>query len=160
MTAGRVRALSAVCALALAGASSAAAAGRSLPSAPNASEPSLATLEECVTSVVQMERSATFGGEMIALPGTVRMTMRVDVQEALAGEISYHAIVAPGLGVWRESDAKVKIFKYLKQVTNLSSPARYRALVRFRWLGAHGHVIKRAEHLTPRCVQPAVLRAA
>jgi hypothetical protein len=27
--------------------------------------------------------------------------------------------------------------------------------VRFRWLNARGHVIKRSEHYTPRCVQPA-----
>jgi hypothetical protein len=113
-----------------------------------------ATLEQCVTSVAQVERSATFAGEMTALPGTVRMAMRVEVQERVPGEALYHAVSAPGLGVWRESDAKVKIYKYLKQVTNLSSPASYRALVRFRWVGARGHVIRRAERLTSRCVEP------
>jgi hypothetical protein len=114
-----------------------------------------ATLEQCVTSVAQVERSATFAGEMTALAGTVRMAMRIEVQERVAGEALYHTVSAPGLGVWRESDVKVKIYKYLKQVTNLSSPASYRALVRFRWLGARGHVIRRAERVTSRCVQPA-----
>jgi len=114
-----------------------------------------ATLEQCVTSVAQVERSATFAGEMTALAGTVRMAMRIEVQERAPGEALYHAVSAPGLGVWRESDAKVKIYKYLKQVTNLSSPASYRAVVRFRWLGARGHVIRRAERVTSRCVQPA-----
>ena len=114
-----------------------------------------ATLEQCVTSVAQVERSATFAGEMTALAGTVRMAMRIEVQERVPGEALYHAVSAPGLGVWRESDVKVKIYKYLKQVTNLSSPASYRALVRFRWLGARGHVIRRAERVTSRCVQPA-----
>ena len=114
-----------------------------------------ATMEQCVTSLVQVERAATFAGEMTAIAGTTRMAMRIELQERMPGDARYHTIVAPGLGVWRASDAKVKIYKYLKQVTNLSSPALYRAHVRFRWLGAGGHVIRRAERTTPRCVQPA-----
>jgi hypothetical protein len=50
----------------------------------------------------------------------------------------------------------VKVYKYLKQVTNVSAPAVYRGFVRFRWLNAKGHMIKRAERLTSRCVQPGV----
>ncbi len=120
-----------------------------------AAAPSSATLEQCVTSVVQVERSATFAAEMSAIPGTMRMAMRVEVQERMSGEDAFHTVLAPGLGAWRGSDPKVKIYKYLKQVTNLSSPAVYRALVRFRWEGARGHVIRRAERVTPGCDQPA-----
>jgi hypothetical protein len=116
---------------------------------------SSATLEQCVTSVLQIERSSTFAGEMTAVPGTARMAMRIEVQESLPGEVAFHTVAAPGLGVWRDSDPKVKIYKYLKQVTNLSAPADYRALVRFRWMGAKGRVIKRAERVTPRCDEPA-----
>jgi hypothetical protein len=114
-----------------------------------------AKLEQCVTSVVQAERSATFAGEMTAIADTAHMAMRVDVQERLPGEALFHTLSAPGLGVWRSSDPKVKVYKYLKQVTNLSAPAVYRGLVRFRWLNSKGHVIKHAEHLTTRCAQPA-----
>jgi hypothetical protein len=114
-----------------------------------------ATLEQCVTAVVQAERSATFSGEMTAIPGTARMAMRIDVQERLPGEVLFHTVTAPGLGVWRTSDVKVKLYKYLKQVTDLSAPALYRASVHFRWLNARGHAIRRAERLTPRCDQPA-----
>jgi hypothetical protein len=114
-----------------------------------------AKLEQCVTSVVQAERSATFAGEMTAIANTAHMAMRVDVQERLPGEVLFHTLSAPGLGVWRSSDPKVKVYKYLKQVTNLSAPAVYRGLVRFRWLNARGHVIKHAERLTARCTQPA-----
>ena len=32
----------------------------------------------------------------------------------------------------------VKIYQYVKQVTNLSSPAIYRALIRFHWLNNKG----------------------
>jgi hypothetical protein len=114
-----------------------------------------ATLEQCVTSVVQAERSATFAGEMTAIPGTAKMAVRIDVEERIPGELEYHTVSAAGLGVWRAADPKVKVYKYLKQVTNLSAPASYRGYVRFRWLNAKGHVIKRAERLTTRCLQPA-----
>jgi hypothetical protein len=114
-----------------------------------------ATLEECVTAVAQSERAATFSGEMTAIAGTVRMSMRIDVEERVPGETAFHALTAPGLGVWRAADPKVKVYKYLKQVTNLSSPASYRGFVQFRWIGERGHVIKRAERMTTRCLQPA-----
>ncbi len=113
-----------------------------------------ATLDQCVTSVVQVERSATFAGEMTAIPGTAKMAMRIDVEERVPGELEYHTVSATGLGVWRAADPKVKVYKYLKQVTNLSAPASYRGYVRFRWLNAKGHVIKRAERFTTRCLQP------
>jgi hypothetical protein len=135
----------------VAGAQTGDTAGSGL-STPGATE---ATLEQCVTSVVQTERSATFTGEMTAIPGTSKMSMRIDVQERTAGESEYHVLSAPGLGVWRAADPKVKVYKYLKQVTNLSAAASYRALVRFRWIGAKGRVIRRGERLTPRCLQPA-----
>ncbi len=114
-----------------------------------------ATLEECVTAVAQSERAATFSGEMTAIAGTVRMSMRIDVEERVPGESAFHAVTAPGLGVWRSADPKVKVYKYLKQVTNLSAPASYRGFVQFRWVGDRGHVIKRAERMTTRCLQPA-----
>jgi hypothetical protein len=114
-----------------------------------------ATLEQCVTEGGQSERSATFSGEMTAVPGAQRMAMRIDVQERMPGEAFFHDVSAPGLGVWRGSDQGVKIYKYLKQVTNLSSPAVYRGLVRFRWMNGRGHVVRRTERHTPRCDQPA-----
>jgi hypothetical protein len=115
----------------------------------------LASVGECVTSAVEEERSATFAGEMAAIPGTARMAVKIEVQERRPADALFYAIAAPGLGVWRGSDPKVRVYKYLKQVTNLAAPATYRALVRFRWLNARGHVIKRSEHYTPRCAQPA-----
>ena len=86
--------------------------------------------------------------------------MRIEVQERLPGEELFHTVSAPGLGVWRGSAPGVKIYQYVKQVTNLSAPASYRALVRFRWLNDKGYVIKRAERHTLECVQPASVRTA
>src|SRR5580698_461713 len=90
-----------------------------------------ATLEQCVATGEQADRSATFSGEMTAIAGTARMAMRIEVQERLPNEELFHTVSAPGLGVWRGSASGVKIYQYVKQVTNLSSPADYRALVRF-----------------------------
>jgi hypothetical protein len=113
-----------------------------------------ATLEQCLTAESQDERSATFAGEMNAVPGTTRMEMRIDVLERSPGDTAYRTVNAPGLGVWRASVAGVKVYKYLKQVTNLSGPAFYRAAVRFRWLNAKGRLIAATELHTRRCEQP------
>ena len=126
-----------------------------MPSTP-APGSSSATLEQCVTSAVQTERSVTFAAEMTAVAGAARMSIRIDLEERAPGEAEFHGVNASGLGVWRTADPKVKVYKYLKQVSNLSSPASYRGFVRFRWLSARGHVIKRAERLTTRCLQPAI----
>jgi hypothetical protein len=91
---------------------------------------------------------------MSAIPGTLRMAMRIDVEERASSEAPFHTVNAPGLGVWRASDPKVKVYKYLKQVTNLS-PASYRAVVRFRWLGVKGHLLKHTIRFTADCMQPA-----
>ncbi|MEA2208212.1 MAG: hypothetical protein QOF54_689, partial [Solirubrobacteraceae bacterium] len=78
--------------LAAAGASSSdalASAGSSAPTQPTPSAVG-ATLEQCATSGVQSERSATFTGEMTATAGTARMAMRIDIEERAAGDVEYH----------------------------------------------------------------------
>jgi hypothetical protein len=115
-----------------------------------------ATVEQCLTAPAQSERSATFIGEMSAVPGTTRMEINIGLLERAAGEGPYRLVSAPGLGGWRGSAAGVKTYTYIKQVTNLAAPAFYRGEVRFRWLNAKGHVIKTEEMRTPRCEQPAV----
>jgi hypothetical protein len=111
-------------------------------------------LEQCVPSAVQAERSATFTAEMVATSETQRMGIRIELQQRLRGESSFHTLVAPGFGIWRSSEPGVKIYKYVKQVTNLGAPAAYRAIVRFRWLGEKGRPVKHAELHTLRCLQP------
>jgi len=119
------------------------------------SAPASATLVQCVTSVEQAERSATFAGEMTLVPGTTRMAMRVDIEKRAPDEARFQLVSAPGLGVWRSSEPKVKVYRYLKQVTNLEPPAAYRAVVHFRWLSAKRLVVKRAVRYTRACAQPA-----
>src|ERR1700678_3082141 len=100
-----------------------------------------ATVEQGVTTREQVDRTAPFSGEMTAIAGTARMAMRIEVQERLPEEELFHTVSAPGLGVWRGSAPGVKIYQYVKQVTNLSFPANYRALVHFRWLNDKRYVI-------------------
>jgi hypothetical protein len=120
-----------------------------------ARQPAAATLEGCVTAVPQTERSATFSGEMTAVPGSQRMQMRIEVQERGPAEADFHTIGFPGLGVWLRATPGVHAFKNLQRVTDLTAPADYRAAIRFRWLGAHGRVLKVVELRTARCLQPA-----
>jgi hypothetical protein len=122
--------------------------------APAAKPSAAATLEQCVTASEQTERSATFAGEMNAVPGSAKMEMRIDVLERMPKELVFHIVTAPGLGVWRVAAPGVKSYKYLKEITNLAAPASYRAVVRFRWLNSRGRLIKSIELRTPRCLQP------
>jgi hypothetical protein len=132
---------------------SAAASGQT---APIPGSPS-ATLEQCVTSSTQAERFATFLTEMTATPGTGRMSIRIELQERIPGEATFRNVAAPGLGVWRAAAPGVKVYRYIKQVTNLSAPAVYRAAVRFRWLNTKGKLIRGIERRTPVCVQPVIV---
>jgi hypothetical protein len=115
----------------------------------------LAALAQCVTAVVQSERSATFSGEMTTIPGSSRMEIRTEILWHRPGGAQFQLVSAPGLGGWHEADAGVTSYTYLKQVTNLSAPAIYRAKVDFRWLNARGRTIKHMDLGTRSCVQPA-----
>jgi hypothetical protein len=118
-----------------------------------------ATLTECVTAPAQANRSATFSGEMSAIPGAARMEMRIDVLERAPTDAAFHVISAEGLGVWRSAAPGVKTYKYIKQVTNLAAPAYYRGAVRFRWLNAKGKLIRMQEMRTARCLQTVLSEA-
>jgi hypothetical protein len=145
------------CALALGAAAQAAPAAQ--PGGVSKASAS-ATLEQCVTAVAQSERSATFVGEMTAVPGTARMQMRIEVLEKMPREAAFHAIAYPGLGAWLRASAGVKTYKNFDKVTDLAAPAVYRASMHFRWLNARGRQIKSLELRTPRCQQPAAPASA
>lgn len=115
-----------------------------------------ATVEQCVSSSVQAERSATFVAQMVATAPTQKMAIKINLEERLRNEPEYHMVAAPGFGVWRSSEPGVKIYKYVKQVTNLTAPVVYRVAVKFRWVGDKGKVIKRADLRSSRCFQPTL----
>jgi hypothetical protein len=113
-----------------------------------------ATLEQCLVAADSTARSATFNGQMSAVPGTRLMAMHILLEEQAAGEAAFHPLSAGGSGGWRRSEAGVKIYKYVRQFTDLPAPGAFRAVVEFRWLGEKGRVVKRAVRRTPVCAQP------
>jgi hypothetical protein len=113
-----------------------------------------ATVGECVTASNAANRSVTFAGQMETVPGAHRMAMLIVVQKHTPGEIGFHTLAAAGLGVWQRSEVGVKIYKYVRQVTDLPAPAAFRAIVEYRWLNEKGHVIRTDERRTSVCRQP------
>jgi hypothetical protein len=113
-----------------------------------------AAVEQCTPSVNQSERSATFVAQMTAVAGTARMSMRIEVQERTPTDSAFHTILAPGLGIWRSSEPGVKVYKYVKELTNLAAPAAFRVQVHYRWLDDRGRVIRHVQRRSPQCLQP------
>ena len=127
------------------------------PIAP-AHPPAVASLERCVTTADQVERYATFAGRMVALPGSTGMAMRIDLEERVPGQLYFHRVEEAGaldVGAWRTSEPGVKIFKDVKQVSNLGTALEYRAVVHFRWMSSRETVLKREVLRTAICRQPA-----
>ncbi len=113
-----------------------------------------ANVEQCVTAATQAGRSVTFTGQMETISGAHRMAMEIVVQEHDPGETGFHTLTAAGPGTWQRSEVGLKIYKYVRQVTDLPAPAAFRAIVMYRWLGERGRVIMRDERRTPICRQP------
>jgi hypothetical protein len=134
-----------------------ASAVSAIPSAvsPGASPAVSATLEQCVTAAGPAGRSTTFSGQMETVPGTRRMAVQIVVQERGPGESAFRTLGAPGLDAWQRSEVGLKIYKDVRQVTDLPAPASFRAVVHFRWLDEGGDVIRRATRRTSVCRQPA-----
>jgi hypothetical protein len=43
----------------------------------------------------------------------------------------------------------LKIYKYVRQVTDLPAPATFRALVQYRWLDERDHLLRTTSRRTP-----------
>jgi hypothetical protein len=113
-----------------------------------------ATLDDCVTAAAPLSRYATFTGQMSAIEGSARMALRLDLYVHAIGRRGWDHVQAPGLGRWVHPEPGVDIYRSRKQVMNLSSPAAYRAVVRFAWLDSDGSVILRQTRRTQPCHQP------
>ncbi|HEX3318674.1 MAG TPA: hypothetical protein VHR88_11680 [Solirubrobacteraceae bacterium] len=118
-----------------------------------AQAPVTARLIRCHPHADQAKRFAIFEGEMHGSQ-SVRMEIRFDLQEAQPGG-TFAPVEAPGLSIWNRAAQGVQEYRYRKRVENLPAPADYRALVRYRWRLAGGHVLRRSRALTPVCQQPA-----
>jgi hypothetical protein len=113
-----------------------------------------ATVEQCVTAAAQVGRSVTFTGQMETVPGAHRMAMEITVQERVVTEAGFHTLTAAGPPTWQRSEAGVRVYKYVRQVTDLPAPAAFRAVVAYRWLNERGQVIRHDVRRTLVCRQP------
>ena len=136
--------------LALIGASVAAVAhGQS--SARPALQAGLAT---CHTGNALTDRYAVFTGSMPSDTGVAAMAMRFNLLERTPGG-SWTAVSLPHWGVFeRTTRAGVPGFIFAKRVQQLAAPARFRAVIDFRWFDANGQLLRSARRKSPVCRQP------
>jgi hypothetical protein len=127
----------------------AAVASLAVPGAASA-RPGSAVLTGCDRDA----RIGTFDGRMDAVDGSDRMAMSFTLQVRPSGRLRWHRVRIPGFGAWHTSAAGRERYVYTKRVEGLVGPARYRVLVRFRWLDAGGAVVRSARDASPACQMP------
>jgi hypothetical protein len=115
--------------------------------------PLKAKLSDCHTGPLTADRYAVFVGQMPALQGTRRMWMRFDLYQRNPQATWKHVVVAK-FGTWQKSLPGKPGFIYTKRVDQLTAPAGYRVLVRFRWYDKHGKLQRAARRTSPACHQP------
>ncbi|MEZ5120529.1 MAG: CARDB domain-containing protein [Solirubrobacterales bacterium] len=134
-----------------------AAFAAAVPGAAAAVPPSAVStaVDECVPVSPTTAGSATFRIRMAAVPGTVRVAVRFDLQLRAPGSSIYQMVDGATSG-WVRSDPKlpVDLFVWRQAFTPLREPGDYRARVRFRWLDANGKTIAGTTRRTPVCSQP------
>jgi hypothetical protein len=111
-------------------------------------------LVECVPAPDAHERSATFEARMREARGSDRMQVRFTLQVSEGVLPGWRRVAAPGLDQWLTSEPSVSRYSYSKTVLNLSAPAEYRMVVRFRWLDAEGEALRRSRATSRICRQP------
>lgn len=114
-----------------------------------------ARLAGCTTGATTAGRVAVFEGRMRAFRSVARLEMRFALQVATPERPDWTPVGAPGFDVWTAAHPGVDRYVHTRRVEALVGPARYRTVVRFRWLDADGEVIARAERRSPACRQPA-----
>jgi CARDB len=92
-------------------------------------------LVECVPALEPADRSATFEARVHPVRGSERMQVRFALQVREGGLQGWRRVAASELDEWLTSFPDVRRFSYSRTVRNLSAPASYRMVVRFRWLG-------------------------
>jgi hypothetical protein len=126
--------------------------------APASKLPAMVKVVECViVDDGESGRSATFRGEMTALPKTARMQMRFTLLQKPDKGGTIAPLSTPALSGWRKSKPGVKYFSYDQRVVGLQSGSTYRAAVTFKWMRANGKTIARVTKRSGGCHQPGEL---
>jgi hypothetical protein len=135
----------------------AATAVLALPGAAHAQAPPLrAKLASCVSGAGVGDRAAAFTGSMPAIAGTKRMWMRFDLLARGPLAADFAPLKVPGLGIWQKSvpGHPSSGFVFTQRVQALVAPGAYVAVVRFRWYGKGGRLLRSARRETAVCRQP------
>lgn len=106
-----------------------------------------ARLTSCVGGV------ATFRGDAPRLPAADRIQMRFTLQVLTPESQAWTKVAVPGWSDWVTSNPGVGRYVYTRRVEELVGPARYRAMINFRWL-AGGKRLARARRFTRACRRP------
>ena len=120
-----------------------------LPASALAAGPATMSLTGCMPN----ERKASFEARMEQIPGAERMKLRFWLEGRRRGRV-WKRVAAPELTGWRTANPDTTRFISERNVTKLTGPSYYRALVRFRWLDGNGHVVARAKARSRACWQP------
>jgi hypothetical protein len=107
-----------------------------------------------LTECVPRERAAEFEARMATVEGATRMKMRFTLQVRKSGKQVFKRIAAPGFNSWTTAVPGTSRYVFTRRVEALIGPASYRAMVRFRWLDAHGATVATAQSYSRACRQP------
>jgi hypothetical protein len=121
---------------------------------PAAADAATVKVVDCVPALDPAARTVTFEARVRAARGSERMQVRFTLQEREDALGGWRRVAAPGFDTWLTSMAGVRRYSYSKTVTNLTAPAGYRTIVRFRWLDEDGEVLKSARVTSASCRQP------
>jgi hypothetical protein len=107
-----------------------------------------------LTACVPADRAAEFEARMGKVEDGVKLKMRFTLQARKAGKKAYRRVAAPGFSGWTTADPGTSRYVFTRRVEGLIGPARYRAMVRFKWLDARGKTILTARKFSKACRQP------
>jgi len=109
---------------------------------------------DCVPALDPVDRTVTFEARMRPARDSERMQVRFTLQVREDELHAWRRIEAEGFDTWLTSLPAVRRYSYAKTVLNLTAPASYRTVVRFRWLDADDAVVKSARVISATCRQP------
>ena len=107
-----------------------------------------------LTACIPRDRAAEFEARMGQVDDAAKLKMRFTLQARKPGKKAYRRVAAPGFSDWTTADPGTSRYVFTRRVEGLIGPARYRAMVRFKWLDARGKTILSARRYSKVCRQP------
>jgi hypothetical protein len=114
----------------------------------------------CVTAMDPVSRAISITAVMRPVAGTTKMQLKFDLLRRTGNGHPFARVRGGDLNTWvNPTDPTLgqhpnDKWNLIKQVVNLKAPATYRFRVSFRWIGAHGAVLRTAGRTSPTCYQP------